>query len=138
MLNPSSNDRIYSCYWPALERHSAPLWHVLGPRPLDPRLELLQRVPSLQGGGVRQGQLQVPLLDLLHLKVHSMADLGQGVDAALVPPAVQELSLGDDQSPVVRINLWSEVRNSIWSLKGLSVGFKVLSQAIILPGFHLL
>ena len=60
-----------------------------------------------------------------------MADLGQGVDAALVLPAVQEPGLGDDQSPVIRINLRSEMRNSIRSLKGLSVGFRALSEAII-------
>ena len=63
-----------------------------------------------------------------------MTDLGQSVDAALVPPAVQELSLGDDQSPVIRIDLRSEVTNSIRSLKGFSVGFKVQSQPIIMPG----
>ena len=63
-----------------------------------------------------------------------MTDLRQGVDAALVTPTVQELGLGDDQSPVIRIDLRSEVTNSIRSLKGFSIGFKVQSQPIIMPG----
>ena len=54
-------------------------------------------------GGVLQGHLGV-----LHHQVHAVADLGQGVDAALVPAAVPQPSLVNYQCPVIRVYLGSE------------------------------
>ena len=83
----------------AVEGDGAALRDVLGPRPLYPRLH---RAPVLAGGG---RVLHEPQAGVLHLQPHTVADLGQRVDAALVAPAVPHLGLVDDQGPVVSTDL---------------------------------
>ena len=82
-------------------------------------------------GRVHHGSVRVLLPGVEH-EVHAVADLGQGVDTALVPPAVQEPSLGDDQRPVVRINLRpGNEKLKARGLKGSSIECAGLSEAII-------
>ena len=66
-------------------------------------LQLL--VPAVEGdevvggGGVLHGHL------VLHLQVHGVTDLGQGVDTTLVPTAVHHLGAVDHQRPIISIDL---------------------------------
>ena len=85
----------------AVESDGAPLGHVLGPRSLYPRLHL---PPLLRDGRV----LHDHQAEVLHLQPHAVADLGQSVDTALVPPGVPELGLVDDQGPVPGVDLRPE------------------------------
>ena len=57
-------------------------------------------------GRVHHGSVRVLLPGVEH-EVHAVADLGQGVDAALVPPTVPQPGLVDYQGPVIRVYLGS-------------------------------
>ena len=84
-----------------MEGDGAALRDVLSPRPVYPRLHL---PPVLSGWRV----LHDPQAGVLHLQPHTVADLGQRVDAALVGPAVPQLCLVDYQGPVIPTDLRPE------------------------------
>ena len=67
---------------------------------------MLPRRVDLEGR-VHHGSVRVLLHGVEH-EVHAVADLGQGVDAALVPAAVPQPSLVNYQCPVIRVYLGSE------------------------------
>ena len=103
---------------PALQCHCASFRHILGLGTLYLGLKLL--IPGVEhgqvsdGGGVLHGQL------VLHLEVHGVTDLGQGVDTALVPAAVHHLGAVDDQSPIISIDLRP------WASTNVNLTLKIL------------
>ena len=80
----------------AVEGDGAALGHILDPGPLYLGLHC----PPVGGGVLHDHQP-----GLLHLQPHAVADLRQRVHAALVAPAVRQLSLVDYQRPVRGVNL---------------------------------